>query len=71
LATPSVSAATARPLEYEFPFGWNEIEGIHDRTDFDLNRHQEHSGKKLEYFDQAENSRYVPYIVETSAGRTG
>ena len=61
-------AKAAYDIEYEFPFGWNEIEGIHDRTDFDLNRHQEHSGKKLEYFDQVENSRYVPYIVETSAG---
>ena len=61
-------AKAAYDIEYEFPFGWNEIEGIHDRTDFDLNRHQEHSGKKLEYFDQAENARYVPYIVETSAG---
>ena len=61
-------AKAAYDIEYEFPFGWNEIEGIHDRTDFDLNRHQEHSGKKLEYFDQAENTRYVPYIVETSAG---
>jgi glycyl-tRNA synthetase len=61
-------AKAAYDIEYEFPFGWNEIEGIHDRTDFDLNRHQEFSGKKLEYFDQAENARYVPYIVETSAG---
>jgi glycyl-tRNA synthetase len=61
-------AKAAYDIEYEFPFGWNEIEGIHDRTDFDLTRHQEHSGKKLEYFDQAENTRYVPYIVETSAG---
>ena len=61
-------AKAAYDIEYEFPFGWNEIEGIHDRTDFDLKRHQEHSGKKLEYFDQAENTRYVPYIVETSAG---
>ena len=61
-------AKAAYDIEYEFPFGWNEIEGIHDRTDFDLNRHQEHSGKKLEYFDQVGNERYVPYIVETSAG---
>ncbi len=41
---------------------------MHNRTDFDLGRHQEHSGKKLEYFDQAQNQRYIPYIVETSAG---
>ncbi|HET7024226.1 MAG TPA: glycine--tRNA ligase [Gemmatimonadales bacterium] len=61
-------AKAAYDIEYEFPFGWSEIEGIHDRTDFDLARHQEHSGKKLEYFDQAANTRYLPYIVETSAG---
>jgi glycyl-tRNA synthetase len=61
-------AKAAFDIEYEFPFGWNEIEGIHNRTDFDLKRHQEFSGKKLEYFDQAANERYVPYIVETSAG---
>jgi glycyl-tRNA synthetase len=61
-------ARAAFDIEYEFPFGWNEIEGIHNRGDFDLGRHQEHSGKKLEYFDQAANTRYLPYIVETSAG---
>jgi glycyl-tRNA synthetase len=61
-------AKAAYDIEYEFPFGWNEIEGVHNRTDFDLKRHQEHSGKKLEYFDQAANERYLPYIVETSAG---
>jgi glycyl-tRNA synthetase len=61
-------ARAAYDIEYEFPFGWNEIEGIHNRGDFDLGRHQEHSGKKLEYFDQAANERYLPFIVETSAG---
>jgi glycyl-tRNA synthetase len=61
-------AKAAFDIEYEFPFGWNEIEGIHNRTDFDLRRHQESSGKKLEYFDQPANERYLPYIVETSAG---
>ena len=61
-------AKAAFDIEYEFPFGWNEIEGIHNRSDFDLGRHQEFSGKKLEYFDQAANERYLPYIVETSAG---
>ncbi len=61
-------AKAAYDIQYEFPFGWQEIEGIHNRTDFDLSRHQEYSGKKLEYFDQAENRRYIPYIVETSAG---
>ncbi len=61
-------AKTAFDIQYEFPFGWQEIEGIHNRTDFDLGRHQQYSGKKLEYFDQAANARYLPYIVETSAG---
>ena len=61
-------AKAAYDIEYEFPFGWQEIEGIHNRGDFDLGRHQEHSGKKLEYFDPAANERFLPYIVETSAG---
>jgi glycyl-tRNA synthetase len=61
-------AKAAFDIQYQFPFGWQEIEGIHNRGDFDLGRHQEFSGKKLEYFDQAENKRYLPYIVETSAG---
>ena len=61
-------AKAAYDIEYEFPFGWNEIEGIHNRTDFDLQRHQAASGKKLDYFDQAANERFVPFIVETSAG---
>jgi glycyl-tRNA synthetase len=61
-------ARAAFDIQYEFPFGWQEIEGIHNRGDFDLGRHQEFSGKKLEYFDQASNERYLPYIVETSAG---
>ena len=61
-------AKAAFDIQYEFPFGWQEIEGIHNRTDFDLGRHQQYSGKKLEYFDQAANERYLPYIVETSAG---
>ena len=61
-------ARAAFDIQYEFPFGWQEIEGIHNRGDFDLGRHQEYSGKKLEYFDQAQNERYLPYIVETSAG---
>ncbi|MFV1987428.1 MAG: glycine--tRNA ligase [Gemmatimonadota bacterium] len=55
-------------IEYRFPFGWQEFEGIHNRADYDLRNHQEHSGKKLEYFDQAANERYVPHVVETSAG---
>jgi glycyl-tRNA synthetase len=61
-------AKAAYDVEYEFPFGWNEFEGIHNRTDFDLKRHQEYSGKKLEYFDQERNERFVPYVVETSIG---
>jgi glycyl-tRNA synthetase len=61
-------AKAAFDIEYEFPFGWQELEGIHNRSDFDLGRHQEFSGKKLEYFDEANKERYLPFIVETSAG---
>ena len=61
-------ADAAKDVQYEFPFGWNEIEGIHSRTDYDLSRHQEYSGKKLEYFDPQTQERYVPYVVETSVG---
>ncbi len=61
-------AKAAFDIEYEFPFGWQELEGIHNRSDFDLGRHQEFSGKKLEYFDEASKERFLPYIVETSAG---
>jgi len=61
-------AKAAYDIEYLFPFGWKEFEGIHNRTDFDLSRHQERSGKKLEYFDPATNSRFTPYVIETSAG---
>jgi glycyl-tRNA synthetase len=61
-------AKAAYDIEYEFPFGWQEFEGIHNRADFDLSRHQQYSGKKLEYFDQERNERYVPYVVETSVG---
>jgi len=61
-------AKAAYDIEYEFPFGWHEFEGIHNRTDFDLGRHQQHSGKKLDYLDPATNERFVPYIIETSLG---
>ena len=61
-------AKEAWDIEYKFPFGWSEVEGIHNRTDFDLRMHQEHSGKKMEIFDQESNHRYLPYIIETSAG---
>jgi len=61
-------ARAAFDVEYEFPIGWQEIEGIHNRTDFDLRRHQEYSGKKLEYFDEANKEKYLPYVIETSVG---
>jgi len=61
-------AAAAFDIEYEFPFGWKELEGIHNRTDFDLNRHQEYSGKDQTYFDDETKEKYIPYIIETSAG---
>ncbi len=61
-------AKEAWDIEYEFPFGWSEIEGIHNRTDFDLKRHQEFSGKNMQYSDQMNNEKYFPYIIETSAG---
>ncbi|MCA9729284.1 MAG: glycine--tRNA ligase, partial [Candidatus Eisenbacteria bacterium] len=61
-------AKAAFDIEYEFPFGWQELEGIHNRGDFDLNRHQEYSGKKLEYFDESTREKYVPWVIETSAG---
>ena len=61
-------AKEAWDIEYNFPFGWSEVEGIHNRTDFDLKQHQEFSGKKMEYFDTENNERYLPFIVETSAG---
>ena len=55
-------------IEFKFPWGWGELEGIAQRTDFDLNRHAEYSKQKLDYFDQATNERYVPYVVEPAAG---
>jgi glycyl-tRNA synthetase len=61
-------AKTAVDIEYEFPFGWGEIEGIHNRTDFDLSSHEEFSGKSLKYFDEQAKEKYIPYIIETSAG---
>ena len=61
-------AKAAFDIEYEFPFGWSEIEGIHNRTDFDLKRHQEYSGKDLRYFDQEAGEKYLPYVIETSTG---
>lgn len=61
-------AKAAFDIEYEFPFGWQELEGIHNRTDFDLKAHQQMSGKRLEYFDEEAKQHYIPYIVETSVG---
>ena len=55
-------------FEYRFPFGWGELWGIADRTDYDLGRHQEHSGKSCEYYDQEENRHYIPYVIEPSLG---
>ena len=61
-------AKTAVDIEYEFPFGWQELEGVHNRTDFDLSRHQEYSGKRLFYVDPGSGERYIPYVVETAMG---
>lgn len=61
-------AKKAFDIEYEFPFGWSELEGIHNRTDFDLKRHQEFSGKNLQYFEESTKEKFIPYIIETSAG---
>jgi glycyl-tRNA synthetase len=62
-------AKKAFDIQYEFPFGWQEYEGIHNRTDFDLSRHQEYSGKKLEYVDPVDRGkRYLPYVIETAVG---
>ncbi len=61
-------ADAAADIEFKFPFGFKELEGIHSRTDFDLSSHEKHSGKKLQYFDHELNESYVPYVVETSIG---
>jgi len=61
-------ANAASDIEFKFPFGFKELEGIHSRTDFDLTSHQKHSGKKLQYFDSELGESYVPYVVETSIG---
>jgi glycyl-tRNA synthetase len=61
-------ARRAVDVEYRFPFGWRELEGIHNRGDWDLSRHMEASGENLTYFDTATEERFVPYVVETAAG---
>ena len=55
-------------MQYQFPFGWQELEGVHNRGDFDLTQHTKFSGKKLEYFDEAAKEKYVPYVIETAVG---
>ncbi|MBT8257978.1 MAG: glycine--tRNA ligase [Bacteroidia bacterium] len=61
-------ADAATDIEFKFPFGFKELEGIHSRTDFDLAQHEKYTGKKLQYFDHEENKSYVPYVLETSIG---
>ena len=61
-------AAKAIDVEFRFPFGWKELEGVHNRTDFDLRRHMEFSGKDLRYFDESAGEKFIPYVVETAVG---
>lgn len=61
-------AKAACDIEYLFPFGWGEINGTHNRTDFDLSRHQEYSGKSMEYFDESTKEKYIPYVIESTYG---
>ena len=61
-------ADAATDIEFNFPFGFKELEGIHSRTDFDLSQHEKYSGKKLQYFDPEDNKSYTPYVLETSIG---
>jgi glycyl-tRNA synthetase len=61
-------ALKAGDIQYKFPFGWQELEGIHNRSDFDLTQHAKFSGKKLEYFDEASKDRFVPFVIETAVG---
>jgi glycyl-tRNA synthetase len=61
-------ANAACDIEFDFPMGFKELEGIHSRTDFDLKQHETHSGKKMQYFDPELNESYIPYVVETSVG---
>ena len=65
---PAFYADAACDIEYNFPIGFKEIEGVHSRTDYDLSKHQEFSRKKLQYFDHEVNQNYIPYVVETSVG---
>lgn len=61
-------AKEACDIEYLFPFGWGEINGTHNRTDFDLRRHQEYSGRSMEYFDEASREKFIPYVIESTYG---
>jgi glycyl-tRNA synthetase len=61
-------AKDAYDIEYEFPFGWGEIEGVHNRTDYDLSRHEQFSGKAMKYFDEETKEKFTPYVIETSSG---
>ncbi len=61
-------ANAATDIEYKFPFGFKEVEGIHSRTDYDLKQHQQYSGKKMQYFDPEKGESYIPYVIETSIG---
>lgn len=61
-------AKAACDIEYLFPFGWGEINGTHNRTDYDLKKHQKYSGKSMEYFDWETNEKYIPYVIESTYG---
>jgi glycyl-tRNA synthetase len=61
-------ANNAYDIEFAFPFGWGEVEGIHSRTDFDLSRHEQYSGKSMKYYDDQRKEHYIPYVIETSIG---
>jgi glycyl-tRNA synthetase len=61
-------ARAAADIQYKYPIGWQEVEGIHNRTDFDLTQHAEFSGKKMDYYDQKNQERFTPYVIETSVG---
>ncbi len=61
-------ANAATDIEFKFPFGFKEVEGIHSRTDYDLRQHQDYSGKKMQYFDPEKGESYIPYVIETSIG---
>ena len=61
-------AKDAYDIEYAFPFGWGEIEGVHNRTDYDLSQHEQFSGKAMKYFDEETKEKFIPYVIETSAG---